>query len=668
MGASAHSATGAYGPDSDRWLFTVDTSTPAPAITNIVDAVGPIQGTVPNGGITDDARPTISGTGVAGNTVYIYANGRGVADTIVDGTGHWSVRTNKDIDSGVNKITATQFPSGQSESAASNTWTITVDTTTPATPAAPVITDNGMTIPSGGTMPDGHPVISGSGTSGDTIKVYDNGNLIGSTTIGGDGKWSYRPSTDLSNGAHSISVIETNPAGNSSSQSAAIYVTVSPGPTETVSITGLYDDTAGVQLAVPVGGRTFDSSPIVKGTISSSLLSGETLAVYRDGIKLAGTATMNGNTWSYKDSGVAVGDHTYTARVESAKGAGPTSASYSFTEYSSLDMGGSISAYTGGWGMRLETSLPSSVGIGGSAGGAAYYSLKYYDYWGRFLKVLIGPNYTASGAIILPSLGGGYYVATVYLVTNGVMGPEIPYVIVDSAAIGNNVRTDRSTEMPSYKEIPDVLLPQFTYSPSSLVSAVRDMDSAHAQTASVADVDSHAQVDHHTVVGTHEAFIGSTTNAHETVDLNMDPASYFKEATAHIEGAKGGAVDTLHLTGDHQILDLTSLTGKTAAAKISGIEVIDLGGHENTLKLSLVDVLNLGEVDLFQEDGKQQLMVNGKEGDMVDLSNSHIAGLAEGEWQQHGTTQVGGVTYNVYEHSGAHTELLIQQGVQIVVH
>jgi len=52
----------------------------------------------------------------------------------------------------------------------------------------------------------------------------------------------------------------------------------------------------------------------------------------------------------------------------------------------------------------------------------------------------------------------------------------------------------------------------------------------------------------------------------------------------------------------------------------------------------------------------------------VDLSNTHIAGLTDGEWAVHGTTQVGGVTYNVYEHSGVHTELLVQQGVQIVVH
>jgi hypothetical protein len=118
----------------------------------------------------------------------------------------------------------------------------------------------------------------------------------------------------------------------------------------------------------------------------------------------------------------------------------------------------------------------------------------------------------------------------------------------------------------------------------------------------------------------------------------------------------------------HTLVGYNAAGLSLTAAKISGIEVIDLGGQHNTLKLSLVDVLNLGEADLFMKDGKQQMMVNGKEGDEVDLSNSHIAGLADGEWQAHGTAEVGGVTYNVYEHSGAHTELLVQQGVQIVVH
>ncbi|MGA7817752.1 Ig-like domain-containing protein [Caballeronia sp.] len=163
----------------------------------------------------------------------------------------------------------------------------------------------------------------------------------------------------------------------------------------------------------------------------------------------------------------------------------------------------------------------------------------------------------------------------------------------------------------------------------------------------------------------HAAFKGTTGN--ETADLNVDPSAYFKQATGHVQGSTGG-IDTLQLTGDHQVLDLTSLSGKTAAAKVSGIESIDLGGHSNSLKLSLTDVLNLAELDLFQKDGKHQMMVSGSNGDAVDLSNAHIAGVADGQWAQHSTAQVGGVTYNVYEHSGAHTELLVQQGVQIALH
>ena len=168
-------------------------------------------------------------------------------------------------------------------------------------------------------------------------------------------------------------------------------------------------------------------------------------------------------------------------------------------------------------------------------------------------------------------------------------------------------------------------------------------------------------------VHTDAAALSTAAAISHTVDLSADPASFFKSASAHIGGSADG-VHTLHLTGDHGMLDLTSLSGKTAAAKVSGIDSINLGGAHNALKLSLTDVLNLGQPDLFQHDGKQQMVVQGSNGDSVDLSNAHIAGVADGHWQQSGATQVGGVTYNVYEHSGAHAELLVQQGVQIALH
>ena len=120
--------------------------------------------------------------------------------------------------------------------------------------------------------------------------------------------------------------------------------------------------------------------------------------------------------------------------------------------------------------------------------------------------------------------------------------------------------------------------------------------------------------------------------------------------------------------GDHQVLDLSAVTDKSLAATTPGIGGFDLGGHHNALVISLSDVLTLGEQDLFIEDGKHQLIVNGKEGDSVDLQNSHVPGLSDGEWHHHGTAEVGGVLYNVVEHSSANTELLVEHQVRIEVH
>jgi hypothetical protein len=167
-------------------------------------------------------------------------------------------------------------------------------------------------------------------------------------------------------------------------------------------------------------------------------------------------------------------------------------------------------------------------------------------------------------------------------------------------------------------------------------------------------------------VGLHDNFVASAS--HQNVDLIVDPASYFEQSTAHIEGGSTG-VHTLHLEGNNQVLDLVaSLTGATASAKISGIEVFDLGGHGNTLHLSIVDVLNLGQPDLFQSDGNKQLMVTGSASDTVDLHHANVAGVADAPWIQHGTASVGGVIYNVYQDAGAHADMLIQQGVHTVVH
>jgi large repetitive protein len=777
-------AAGAQSQASDHVKFTVDThpATTTPVITLVNDAVGPIQGNVPSGGVTDDTMPTIKGTGKPGELIYLYDNGRGCGDTIVDANGKWSIQiqSGSPLTNAVHDLTAYAKNSAGVWSLVSNHWSITVDThvpakpvingmtddqghvlpnptsdahpsmngtgtpgdtitmydgstpigstivgpdgkwvvkpttdlsngthdiyvvetspagvpsapsdhtsvkidtSVPATPSVPTLTDdNGAAIPAGTTTNDGHPHINGTGVAGDIITVYDGLNAIGSTKVGGNGNWTFTPSSDLATGSHNISVTETNAAGTSSARSDSIwfqYSTVAPPSAPT--ITGLTDVDGPFAGNVPAGGISSDAHPTVQG----KGVSGDIIKVY-DGSTLLGSTTVQSNgTWSFKTPTLSNASHSITATETNAGGTSAQSSAYGFN-VDVASYGNAQIVITG-----VYDSLGRLVPKGGTTMGKLTVTVWLANPGSSPPAMYIGETRLN---VAPPTKNGNVYTFIVDRNTNysdkygNHYLPTSNFEIESKGTDANgNSWITGSLGSPANWNFTNTNWSAAVYSQSreathdttsvTEVAAAQgtSSDTDHtthaAQKAPVTDAQTTpAASSVHTALGEHDAFVGHAANGNETVDLNADPASYFKESTAHIEGSKGGAIDTLHLTGDHQILDLTSLTGKTAAAKISGIEVIDLGGQHNTLKLSLTDVLNLGETDLFQQDGKQQMMVQGKEGDVVDLSNSHIAGLAEGEWEQHGTTQVGGVTYNVYEHSGAHTELLVQQGVQIAVH
>jgi hypothetical protein len=152
------------------------------------------------------------------------------------------------------------------------------------------------------------------------------------------------------------------------------------------------------------------------------------------------------------------------------------------------------------------------------------------------------------------------------------------------------------------------------------------------------------------------------TTENDVISMVIDPVDYFAQDSAHIFGSSG--LDTLKLTGANQVLDLTKLTGDNGEAKISSIEKFDITGTgNNTLKISLNDVLHLGETNLFKQDGKVQVMVDGDAGDKVQLANLHDHGTAPGSWQSAGTTTIGGATYQVYNYSNLDAEVLIKQAV-----
>ena len=120
-----------------------------------------------------------------------------------------------------------------------------------------------------------------------------------------------------------------------------------------------------------------------------------------------------------------------------------------------------------------------------------------------------------------------------------------------------------------------------------------------------------------------------------------------------------GGNDTLKLAGANQTLDLTAFLGK-----IQSMEVIDItGSGNNTLSLSLGDILQQGGKDLFNLSGNVQMVVKGNAGDKVNLSDLLPDNADVGDWSSSGSVTIGGVVYAVWQHSALDAELLVQNGV-----
>lgn len=158
-----------------------------------------------------------------------------------------------------------------------------------------------------------------------------------------------------------------------------------------------------------------------------------------------------------------------------------------------------------------------------------------------------------------------------------------------------------------------------------------------------------------------ETFHGS--DGDDVVSLSQYAPTYFGQPTAAIHG--GGGIDTLKIVGANHQLDMTA-----AGSKISSIEVIDLTGvGNNTLTLNLSDVLRNGGTDIFHTGDRPrvQMMVQGNAGDKVNLGDLLVDGVDHGDWVKQSAVVIGAATYDAYQHSSLAAELLVQQGLTVVV-
>ncbi|KAA8730411.1 Ig-like domain-containing protein [Ewingella americana] len=316
LGDGDHSLTaevtdpaGNTSPPSTPIAVVVDTTAPAGAtdVTLVNDANQPITGA------TNDTTPTITGKAEAGSTVTVRDGDTVIGSTVADGNGNWSVTPTQPLGEGNHSITTEVTDPAGNSSGVSAPIAVEIDTTAPGA-ATDVTLVNDANEPITGSTNDNTPTLSGKAEPGSTVTVSDGGTVIGTAPVDGNGNWTFTPNPPLGDGDHSLTVVVTDPAGNSSPPTTPIAVVVdasSPSPATDVQITD------GENTPIGTNGSTNDTKPTISGKAEA-----DSAITIRDGDTVLGTVKADGSgNWSLTlDQPLSEGPHSITTEVTDAAG------------------------------------------------------------------------------------------------------------------------------------------------------------------------------------------------------------------------------------------------------------------------------------------------------------------------------------------------------------
>ncbi|MBB3117726.1 Ig-like domain-containing protein [Pseudoduganella violacea] len=390
--------------------ITIDASAPS-AATALALASASDSGTLGDN-ITSDNTPTISGSAEANAAVTLYdSDGTTVlGSTTANGSGAWNI-TSSALSNGTHTVTVKQTDAAGNTSPASAGLSLSIDTSTPAAPPLPAL----ATASDSGTLGDlitndSTPTVTGTGTAGHTVTLYDSdgSTVLGTATVAGNGSWSITSSA-LGDGTHNLTVKQATPAGTASAASAALSLlidTTAPAAPAALALAGASDSgTVGDNI-------TNDTTPTINGTAAAHAA----VTLYdSDGTTVLGTATADGSgNWSITSSALSDGSHTL--RAKQTDSAGNVSAASTGL---SLGIYGSIGSVTG-----LALASGSDSGTAGdnitnvttptlSGNAAANATVTLYDSDGTTVLGSTTANGSGAWSITSAALGNGTHTLTV---------------------------------------------------------------------------------------------------------------------------------------------------------------------------------------------------------------------------------------------------------------
>ena len=278
--------------------ITLDTVAPAaPVMTGFDDNTGYSSSS------TSDNTPTFHGTAEAGATVNVYAGGNIVATGVADGNGDWSA-TAGPLGDGYTSFNARAVDEAGNRSDLSGSLIVVIDTQAPSTPAISGYSNDSGTVGDGITN-DSTITLTGTADAGSRITVYDNGVSLGTAVFTSATGWTFT-SSSLADGDHSFTAVASDGAGNASSQSSSLDITIDTTRPDAPVISGFTEDTGNAG-----DGQTYDNTPTFHGTAEA----GSTVHIY-NGITIVATGVADGNgDWTATAAPMADGYYYLYARA-----------------------------------------------------------------------------------------------------------------------------------------------------------------------------------------------------------------------------------------------------------------------------------------------------------------------------------------------------------------
>ena len=639
--------TPAAGESEPTPVFDLEIDTTAPGkpgesgnggIDEVTDDVGSIQGPIADGAHTDDTTPTLSGGGQEpGDTVTIKDNGTIIGTAPVDEDGNWAFTPNPPLNDGEHKFTLIVTDPAGNPSEESDPYTIVVDTTAPAAKAIVESIGKDSGTPGDFLTNDGSAgrLISGSLTAalaiGEKVQVSLDGGITWlDAVLNGPDSWSFVDgSSHTSDWEIQTRVVDAAGNDNASGQDVTLDTTAPDAPTSLIVNTDSVDVefdgsnlSVGDSISLAIGDQRFDYT-LTQADIDAGkaviTVPTELQPLPENGVSAA-VVDAAGNNSQYISISVGVTTEDFTSVTDSTVYAEGQTLSLSTMDVKVVQGQTFVGAYTDtpgyGEGKRL-----------------------YFGY---------SNNPNNDRLEITPKTP-----CTAMSFTTDCLHNAAAYTFYDTD--GNLLTTLNFAGKPEGYEV------SYTAPPGVLIGKVLALanDWGFLDNFKFERPDSfewHDTPSEQTVGG--EAFGAHYGSSGDDTFSLADAAGFANGATGEIHG--GAGIDTLKLTGQDQILDLTKL-----AEKVSSVEIVDLTGTgNNTLILSLGDILQQGGTSLFIDDNHMQMMVKGNAGDVVNLDGLMADGTDPGDWANQGEVTVGGVVYEVYRHNALDAELLVQQGVQ----